>query len=474
MPKQPPLQIASFAIALLLTACGDRVDARDPASANPSVSAALTQEQQEMIQQLESLGYLAAADDSPARSGSTPAITYDETKLAQGINFVVSSHGREAYLMDSDGEILHRWSHHAIRPKKKRSTKKILKMWYIRKAHLLPSGEILAILGFPHDKDAPKDFRRIGMLKLDRDSNTVWEYSGKAHHGVDVTEDGTILVLTHEAHLNPFIHESNPVLEDYVAFLDADGSEFRNVSVLDCLKNANATELIARMRALAEDGNGDILHTNSLEIVGEKLASRLPNVNPDHVLISMREIDAIAILDLERQVAVWTATGAFRAQHHATVLEDGNILIFDNQGPGEDYSAVREYFPETMSEVWSYIGSPDRPFHSATVGATYRLLNGNTLIIEGKKGRAFEVTPEREIVWEYLNPHRLHDDRIARIWDLQRLDPDFPLAWLERPVGPVGPVALGPKGAGTPPVPASTVFSKCLPGNCVFGEPENH
>jgi hypothetical protein len=130
------------------------------------------------------------------------------------------------------------------------------------------------------------------------------------------------------------------------------------------------------------------------------------------------------------------------AQDYATVLENGNILIFDNQGPGEDYSAVREYFPETMSEVWSYIGNPDRPFHSATVGATYRLPNGNTLIVEGKKGRAFEVTPQSEIVWEYFDPHRLHDDRIARIWDLQRLDPDFPLAWLERSVGLIESLTL--------------------------------
>jgi hypothetical protein len=445
MRRLHALYIATALIALLLAACRDRVDERDSASANPAISAGLTQEQQDMIQQLENLGYLAAADDPPVRSGPTPAVTFDEAKLAPGINFVVSSHGREAYLMDSSGEILHRWSHRATRPKKKRKTKKIFKTWYIRKAHLLPSGEILAILGFPHGKGTPEDFRRIGMVKLDRNSNTVWEYKGKAHHGLDVTEDGTILVLTHEAHINPFIHESNPVLEDYVAFLDADGSELRNVSVLDCLKNANATELIARMRALADDGNGDILHTNSLEIVGEKLASRLPDVNPDHVLISMREIHAIAILDLEREVAVWTATGAFRAQHHATVLEDGNILLFDNQGPGEDYSAVREYFPETMAEVWSYIGSPERPFHSATVGSTYRTPNGNTLIIEGKKGRTFEVTPEREIVWEYLNPHRLHDDRIARIWDLQRLGPDFPLAWLEGSANPAESLALEAK-----------------------------
>jgi hypothetical protein len=460
MRRQHLFQIAAILIALLLMACGERIDAQDRALANPTDSNQLTEEQREMIKQLESLGYLAAAEDPPERSGLTPAITYDETKLAKGINFVVSSHGREAYLMNSDGRILHRWSHRALRPEKKRRTKKILKMWYIRKAHLLPSGELLAILGFPHDQAAPKDFRRIGMVKLDRDSNTIWEYLGKAHHGIDVREDGTILVLTHEARVNPFIHESNPVLEDFVVFLDQDGSEIRSVSVLECLKNANSTELIARMRGLAEEGNGDILHTNSLEIIGSRLANRLPDAKPDNVLISMREIDAIAILDLERHVAVWTATGTFRAQHHATVLENGNIMLFDNQGPGEDYSAVREFDPVTMSEVWAYVGSPSQPFHSATVGATYRLPNGNTLIVEGKKGRAFEVTRQHEIIWDYLNPHRLQDDRIARIWDLQRLDPGYPLEWLEQPTGPVEPVALGPKGDATPPVSASTASSK--------------
>lgn len=97
---------------------------------------------------------------------------------------MVSSHGREAYLMDSDGEVLHRWSHRTVRPERSRKTKKIFKTWYIRKAHLLPSGEILTILGFSHGTDTPKDFRRIGMVKLGRDSNTIWEYAGKAHHGV--------------------------------------------------------------------------------------------------------------------------------------------------------------------------------------------------------------------------------------------------------------------------------------------------
>ena len=33
-----------------------------------------------------------------------------------------------------------------------------------------------------------------------------------------------------------------------------------------------------------------------------------------------------------------------------------------------------------------------------------RLKNGNTVICEGAPGRMFEVTPGKDIVWEYINP----------------------------------------------------------------------
>ena len=34
-----------------------------------------------------------------------------------------------------------------------------------------------------------------------------------------------------------------------------------------------------------------------------------------------------------------------------------------------------------------------------------RLANGNTLICEGQWGRLFEVTPDSEIVWDYVSPY---------------------------------------------------------------------
>ena len=38
------------------------------------------------------------------------------------------------------------------------------------------------------------------------------------------------------------------------------------------------------------------------------------------------------------------------------------------------------------------------------VSGAQRLGNGNTLITEGATGRLFEVSPDHEIVWEYISP----------------------------------------------------------------------
>ena len=55
------------------------------------------------------------------------------------------------------------------------------------------------------------------------------------------------------------------------------------------------------------------------------------------------------------------------------------------------------------------------------------------MISESDHGRAFEVTPDGEIVWEFHNPYRAgEDDRfVASLPELIRLPPDFPTDWLD-------------------------------------------
>ena len=55
--------------------------------------------------------------------------------------------------------------------------------------------------------------------------------------------------------------------------------------------------------------------------------------------------------------------------------------------------------------VWEYIAPDKYSFFSAFVSGAQRLENGNTLITAGTVGRFFEVTPEKDIVWDYWNPY---------------------------------------------------------------------
>ena len=88
-----------------------------------------------------------------------------------------------------------------------------------------------------------------------------------------------------------------------------------------------------------------------------------------------------------------------------------------------------EIEPGSGAVVWSYRGDPPEDFYSKTCGAARRLPDGNTMIVDTEAGRAFEVTPEGEIVWDFINPHRAGKDNelTASLFDLIRLEnePDF-------------------------------------------------
>ncbi|MCK5596157.1 MAG: hypothetical protein KAJ04_01800, partial [Candidatus Eisenbacteria sp.] len=138
------------------------------------------------------------------------------------------------------------------------------------------------------------------------------------------------------------------------------------------------------------------------------------------------------VIDMEREEVVWTMSGMWLQQHCPSVLDNGNILLFDNQG---DYGSSRiiEFNPTTQEIAWLYAGDAENGFYSEKFGTVQRLPNGNSLIAESHFGRALEVTPSGDIVWEYYNPARAGDSNefIANLFEIERLPRDFPTDWLD-------------------------------------------
>ena len=53
-----------------------------------------------------------------------------------------------------------------------------------------------------------------------------------------------------------------------------------------------------------------------------------------------------------------------------------------------------------------YTAPKKTDFYSSFISGAQRLSNGNTLICSGTNGTIFEVTPDKEIVWKYVNPFK--------------------------------------------------------------------
>ncbi len=111
-------------------------------------------------------------------------------------------------------------------------------------------------------------------------------------------------------------------------------------------------------------------------------------------------------------------------QHDPTWVggaDDLRLLVFNNGGkrPDGDWSSVDELalpferergFVRESGEPWgpatpSWSYSDRGTFFSAFISGAQRLPNGNTLVCSGAAGRLFELTRDKEIVWDFLNPY---------------------------------------------------------------------
>jgi len=373
----------------------------------------LSDEQRRKIEALEAIGYLAGS----TAGGPVQGIAlHDRARSGAGVNFYTSGHGPEAVLMDMDGRELHRWRLPAEEawPGKKLTPAQRRRGNFWRRAHLFENGDVLAL------------FAGRGIIKIDKDSKLLWARRLGAHHDLAVAPNGDIHVLTRWAHLVPRVHPTEPIFEDFVVVLDSEGAVKNRVSVLECFENSK----LGRTWLAGGERSGDLFHTNTVTLLDGRLADADPAFEKGNVLTALRAIDTIAVLDLEQKKLVWLRRGAFRKQHDPKILDNGHLLLFDNRGnPGK--SAVLELDPISGRQVWEYRGTPESPFFSKTCGAAERLPNGNTLVTESDRGRAFEVTPAKEIVWEFRNPHRAgaEDEFIATLFELTRLPASFPIDW---------------------------------------------
>jgi len=336
---------------------------------------------------LRSLPYIGAA---PAADPRERGVTLHRREAFAGLNFYSSRSGNQerAYLIDMDGRIVHTWR---LRPGDPTHSE------------LLPNGDVISA------------YKDDALVRVNARSEVLWETKLAAHHDFWIGADGLIYALTHRRVTVPGIHPTLPILADFITVLTADGRVLREISLLEAVARSPYAYLLPRLTGLAlppEAEEIDLLHANHVERVDGRVRQPSKLYAPANLLVSMRQLNAVAILDGSTAEVLWLwGPSNVTAQHHPRFLPNGNILLFDN---GLQASQIIEVDPRANEVRWRY--APQHGFFSATRGANQRLPNGNTLITESDRGTVFEVTPEGETVWRFVNPEMTAkgDRRIIR------------------------------------------------------------
>ena len=409
-PRAGRGSLAGLALTLYcLLGCGEKPPiepgAQPPITAASPTAGKWMPADAEAAAQVGALPY--ARGYRPPIDASRGVVLHDVARAYAGFNLVISGHAARAELLDMTGRERRHWAKPLTETfPELAGTAGVEKVDFWRRVQLLEDGSILAI------------YEGNGVVKLDRASNVVWARRGDFHHDLQVAGDGSVWVLDRTGHLLPRINPTEGVLEDFITRLSPAGQVVDRLSVLEAFERSPYAGFLDGMPR-----EGDILHTNTLEVLDGSLAAVLPAFRAGNCLVSVLTISTLAVIDPETRAVVWALRGPWRKQHQPTVLASGRLLLFDNTGIDRDHARVLEIDPRGGTIAWQYGGAAGEELFSRRLGSVQRLPNGNTLITESERGRAIEVTPDKRIVWDYRSPHRVFEPQelVAALLEVVRL-----------------------------------------------------
>ncbi len=350
------------------------------------------------MERISTLGYFAAGHDAPSGRG----VVLSSPDAYRGYTAYVSRDYAGAFLIDMEGHVLQQWTD---------ESKAQLSSFCWTRVMVEPDGAAIGISANP------------GRLrKLDPDSNVVWEYGGpdlRPHHDVRKGPDGRIYVLMRRPGVLPWLREE-PVLEGFVAILEEEGDDVREVDLISIPEAFRNSDYAYMQTADWFQTDSDPWHTNSVYVLDGRINH--PAFKAGNILLSIRNMDCLAVLDPSERSIVWVNRGLWQRQHEAIETLDGKVLVFDNRML-DGQSRVAEYDVVSNTITWSYTAEG---FFTHGTGAAQELPNRDVLITESESGRVFEVDRGGRVVWDYLNPRTVaHERVIARIPRAFRVPYDY-------------------------------------------------
>lgn len=380
-----------------------------------------------------------------ADEGQTVGLFRNDPGAFQGYTLFTPRHYNTTYLIDMEGRLVHSWE--ADRR--------------VEHALLLENGLLLRAV----KTNLPK-YERLpmvhGLLELvDWDGSVVWSFryaddKGVLHHDFTALENGNFLMNSYEsisredaiaAGRNPDTIPADPVLAERILEVKPNMEEGGG----EIVWTWTVWDHLIQDFDSTKENYGDVgMHPELFDVNYMRRPNRdLNHVNSvdynealDAIVISFHITDEIFVLDRSTTIeeaasssggrygkggdilyrfgnprvyrAGTDADQRYNALHNAHWIPDGlkdagKIMVLNNNFRGE--KSVLELLELPIKQDGSFDMSQPAAttmvfdeFKTTNMGGAQRLPNGNTLVFESVEGRILEITPDKTVVWEYVNP----------------------------------------------------------------------
>lgn len=307
-------------------------------------------------------------------------------------------------VIDADGQTVHQWDidwykmwpdathlpeHHI--PQGKPGT-------HLHGSRLMDNGDVVF------------NFENLGLMRLDVCSNEVFKLAYPTHHSVFESETGNLWLpgqIYHTEKLKDYPNYQVPFKDDTVVIVSPDGKLLKEYSIMEILKR-NGYEGLMYMSTTSSRNpkvTGDVYHLNDVEVFPSTMTEGV--FKHGDVMVSLRNINTVFVFDPETLDIRYLTVGQFVRQHDPDFIDGNTISVYDNNhiGPrsfGQTSKIL--FFSAIDNSVTSFLQPQDNiHFYTDIMGKHQWLANGNLLALESRNGRVLEISPEKELVWEYNN-----------------------------------------------------------------------
>jgi hypothetical protein len=315
-----------------------------------------------------------------------------------------------AWVMDRQGKIIHHWEVDldALWAEADHMTG-LKNPWNFKPLgiELLPDGSIIA--AFYNNFAFPEG---AGLAKFDIEGNLVWIKKDHSHHWFTTDNSGRIYTPAHHVIETPFsIGNTSASLDcpetraklDVVGIVDPHGKTVETLPLIDILVDSGYAAVIQGTQDPC-----DPLHLNFVQYIDSATAARIPGAKAGDLLLSMRNVNALALLDPRRRKLKWLLSDRTMAQHSPRFLPDGSFVVFDNLGGNKSFGGSRitrhQIGRDRVETLFPRAPLPqNRQFFTEYVGHIDVHPQGHRALVSvTETGKLWEIDLSTgELLWEY-------------------------------------------------------------------------